>query len=49
LGEDTKPLEISELLFSSFVAVWISIHTIRDRTKNSLKISYIQNETFNCR
>jgi len=32
LGEDTKPLEISELPFSSFVAVWISIHTIRDRT-----------------
>ena len=32
LVEDIEPLKISELLFSSFVAVWISIHTIRDRT-----------------
>jgi len=39
LGEDTKPLEISELPFSSFVAVWISIHTIRDRTFGSKAIA----------
>ena len=33
LGEDTINLKISELLSSSSVIVWISTHTIRDRTE----------------
>ncbi|MCY4001880.1 MAG: hypothetical protein OXF84_13885 [Bacteroidetes bacterium] len=34
LVEDIESLKISEFLFSSFVAVWVSIHTIDGRTEN---------------